>query len=391
MDLGRRASSSPSQLRRLRTTNVSALLGALVIGSWAPVTLLMDAPLVAANNAVGALLFCTVLLLNRAHKPSLASLALILVTHIECAVSLGLFGYGSGTALFYVVLIIAPYMMFASAVRWVAHLCAAMSGLAWIAATALRDELPRRVEVLGSHSHLLANTVLVVFAIIGLGWAIASVVERAEDDFVAETARSDALLLNVLPPSIAAELKQNPGAVIARRYDEVSVLFADLVGFTQLSAKTSAERTVELLNEVFTAFDAICDRAGVEKIRTIGDGYMAASGAPKPREDHALSLTRVAIEMRDYMDALETEEKLQIRIGINSGEAVAAIVGTSRFHYDLWGDAVNIAARMESMSEPGRIHIGPRTWELVHEQIPCEARGPLSVKGRGVMETWFVV
>ena len=201
---------------------------------------------------------------------------------------------------------------------------------------------------------------------------------------------ADKLLLNVLPPVVAERLKKEPNKAIADRYDQVTVLFADIVGFTPLSARLSAERTVELLNEIFTEFDAICDRAGVEKIRTIGDGYMAVAGTPIPRADHGQIMVRVAIEMCDYMSTKPVDEPLEVRIGINSGEAVAGIVGTSRFHFDLWGDAVNIAARMESLGEPGRIQIGEGTWSLVHEVIPCESRGKIPVKGKGEMETWFI-
>ena len=207
---------------------------------------------------------------------------------------------------------------------------------------------------------------------------------------VRERARADALLLNVLPPAVAERLKRAPDQAIADRYEQVTVLFADIVGFTPLSARVTAERTVELLNEIFSAFDAICDRAGVEKIRTIGDGYMAVAGAPTPREDHAEAMMRVAISMRDYMASGPVDEPLEVRIGINSGSAVAGIVGTTRFHFDLWGDAINVAARMEALGEPGRIHIAEGTWVLVRDVVPCESRGRIPVKGKGEMETWFV-
>jgi guanylate cyclase len=215
--------------------------------------------------------------------------------------------------------------------------------------------------------------------------------EAAMDALGKEQARSDGLLLNVLPAEIANVLKQD-GRVTAERFDSVTVLFADVVGFTQLSTELSPEEMVELLNEIFSYFDTLTAKYDVEKIRTIGDNYMVASGAPRRREDHAVALVNMALDMNDYLTDgdKQHDQRLKFRIGLNSGPAVAGIVGRQKFHYDLWGDAVNVASRMESHGEPGRVQIGESTFELVGGAFDCEARGQIEVKGKGAMSTWWV-
>ena len=196
----------------------------------------------------------------------------------------------------------------------------------------------------------------------------------------------------MLPAEIAKQLKAQPGKTIAEHFDEVTVLFADVVGFTPLSARLSPDVAVELLNEVFTAFDRFADRYEVEKIRTIGDGYMVAAGAPVRRSDHCDAIARMALDMRGWMRTrAETDSlRLQLRIGINSGAAVGAVIGTSRFHYDLWGDAINVAARMESLGEPGRIQVAKGAWDRLKSGFIFEPRGEIEVKGKGLMHTWFL-
>ncbi len=215
---------------------------------------------------------------------------------------------------------------------------------------------------------------------------------RTETQLRSEHARAERLLLNVLPAAIAEQLKAHPGKTIAEHFDEVTVLFADLVGFTPLSARLSPDAAVELLNEVFTAFDRFADRQEVEKIRTIGDGYMVAAGAPVRRDDHCDAIARMALDMRGWMRGRAEQDslRLQLRIGINSGAAVGAVVGTSKFHYDLWGDAINVAARMESLGEPGRIHVAKGAWDRLQNGYIFEPRGEIEVKGKGLMHTWFL-
>jgi adenylate cyclase len=206
-----------------------------------------------------------------------------------------------------------------------------------------------------------------------------------------ERSRSEKLLGNVLPAKIAARLKDGTENV-ADRFDSVSVLFADMVGSTVLATSLSPEEMVGLLNEVFTEFDAITIRHGVEKISTSGDNYLVAAGVPEVQPDHAVALVRVALEMCAYLDRRrsETGRDVAMRFGINTGPAVAGVVGQRNFHYDIWGDAVNTASRMESHGEPSRIQISEATYELVKDVFECEPRGEIDVKGKGLMRTWWV-
>jgi adenylate cyclase len=206
-----------------------------------------------------------------------------------------------------------------------------------------------------------------------------------------EQDKSETLLLNILPKEIAAILK-NENRIIADQYDEASVLFADMVGFTPLSAKLPPVEMVELLNEAFSFFDSLLDKYGLEKIRTIGDSYMVASGVPRGRPDHAGALVRMALEMRDYVSThtFQNGHHLSFRIGINSGSMVAGVIGRRKFVYDVWGDAVNVASRMESHGVPGQIQITSDTYDLIKDSFICKPRGVVSIKGKGDMKVWHV-
>ncbi len=206
-----------------------------------------------------------------------------------------------------------------------------------------------------------------------------------------EQEKSENLLLNILPKDIAAILK-NESRVIADSFEGASILFADVVNFTPMSAQMTAVELVELLNEVFTHFDALVEKHHLEKIKTIGDCYMVASGVPRPRADHAQALTRMALEMQAYVASREFHgRKLAFRIGINSGPVVAGVIGRKKFIYDLWGDAVNTASRMESHGSGGLTQITRATYELIKDEFVCEPRGTVNVKGKGEMEVWHVI
>ena len=203
-----------------------------------------------------------------------------------------------------------------------------------------------------------------------------------------ERQKSDKLLLNVLPAEIVPVMKAGK-TTFAERFDEVSILFADIVNSTPLAASMPAEEFVELLNRIFTIFDTLVAKYGVEKIRTIGDNYMVASGVPCPRQDHAHALLNLALE---FLTCLQTiHPPVSFRIGVNSGSAVAGVIGQEKFHYDLYGDAVNIASRMESHGVAGKIQVTQATYELVKEEFLCEQQGMVEVKGKGGMPTWFVL
>jgi adenylate cyclase len=207
-----------------------------------------------------------------------------------------------------------------------------------------------------------------------------------------EQAKAENLLLNILPKEIA-DLLKNENRTIADSYDGVSILFADLVGFTPLTASMAPVELVGLLNKVFSYFDTLVEKYSVEKIRTIGDNYMVASGVPRPRADHAQALAMMALDMREFIAQMEPVygRQIQFRIGINSGPVVGGVIGRKKFVYDIWGDAVNVASRMESHGVAGMIQITQNTYQLLQDDFLCEARGTIAIKGRGDMPTWFLV
>ncbi len=202
--------------------------------------------------------------------------------------------------------------------------------------------------------------------------------------------KSDELLLNILPSEVAEELKEK-GNTAAKQYDEVSILFTDFVHFTQTAEKLSPEKLVQELHECFTAFDNIIERNGLEKIKTIGDAYLAVCGLPVSNPDHAKNTVKAAMEIIDYINARKQHEKtFEIRIGIHSGSVVAGIVGVKKFAYDIWGDTVNTAARMEQNSEAGKVNISETTWHLVKDEFTCTHRGKIGAKGKGEIDMYFV-
>ncbi|HIK13528.1 MAG TPA: CHASE domain-containing protein [Oscillatoriaceae cyanobacterium M33_DOE_052] len=214
---------------------------------------------------------------------------------------------------------------------------------------------------------------------------------RYTAEIESERHKSEMLLLNILPEAIASRLKQDH-QTIAESFPEVTVLFADIVGFTQLSVRVSPTELVHLLNQVFSTFDRLSEKHGLEKIKTIGDAYMAVGGLPKPRPDHADAVAEMALEMQSEIARFNADNhtNLSIRIGINTGPVVAGVIGKKKFIYDLWGDAVNTASRMESHGLPDAIHVTDSTYQLLQEKFILEARGIIQIKGKGEMATYLL-
>ena len=215
--------------------------------------------------------------------------------------------------------------------------------------------------------------------------------KKMESALRKERNKTENLLLNLLPEPIADRLKDEPG-VIADKFEKATILFADLVNFTHISTTMSATKLVYLLNEIFSSFDELTEKHGLEKIKTIGDAYMVAGGIPIVRPDHAEASAEMALDMLVAIDELNVklEATFDLRIGINSGPVVAGVIGTKKFIYDLWGNAVNTASRMESHGVPGRIQVSIYTYELLRDKYEFEERGLIEIKGQGEMRTYFL-
>ncbi len=219
-------------------------------------------------------------------------------------------------------------------------------------------------------------------------------IRKTKDIIEQERNRSDSLLLNILPEETALELKEN-GKVLAKKFESVTVLFTDFEGFTNFAEKLSPEKLVESVDFYFSKFDDIMEKYDLEKIKTVGDSYMCAGGLPFPTEDHAQKMVQAAFEMAAFVKEAKNingndQTRFDIRIGINTGPVVAGVVGTKKFSYDIWGDAVNIASRMESNSEPGKINVSENTYEIIKDTFNCEYRGKIKAKNRGMMKMYFV-
>lgn len=244
------------------------------------------------------------------------------------------------------------------------------------------------------HSNHFSPGLISAFYVLNIGM-FASIVFLLFYYFMGEVNRlqnkTDSLLLNILPAKITALLKEN-SQIIADQHPEASILFADIVGFTPLAASLEPVALVRLLNEVFSHFDSQVEELGLEKIKTIGDCYMVAAGVPQPCADHAERLVRLALRLRDFVaDQKIAGQRIAFRMGINSGPVVAGVIGRKKFIYDLWGDAVNVASRMESGGRGGMIQITATTYALIRDKFDCRALGQVHVKGKGPMETWEVL
>jgi guanylate cyclase len=341
---------------------------------------------VAAINALVVALFIP-LLVALQWKPRLFSLWVQLLLGIILLVSIPLAALQGGLvasgidSIFTVAIVVMILILFGirRAVLWF---------VAFLVVVALTLLIPTWVDPLypGETPEAEIAFNLVAFGLVMLLAMIYFV--RQRDRFQKE---SDDLLHNILPDEVAMRLKADE-ALIADDYESASVLFADMVGFTPMSAQMTPPQLIELLNDVFASFDAFVEELGLEKIRTVGDEYMVAAGVPTARPDHAQAIAELALRIRDHTAATQFDgHDITLRIGINSGPLVAGVVGTHKFSYDLWGDVVNVASRMESEGIPGSIQVTKATYELIRDQFVCEPRGVIAVKGKGDMNTYLLV
>jgi class 3 adenylate cyclase len=220
---------------------------------------------------------------------------------------------------------------------------------------------------------------------------VESELKKRTKELEAEKIKTDELLHNIFPSEIVRELKLK-GSVSPKHYDSVSILFTDFDNFTSLASQLSAKKLVKELNAIFTGFDSVLNKYNLEKLKTIGDSYMVAGGLPNETSDHAVKITQAAVEIQEIVKRANNESQFncRMRVGINSGPCVAGIVGIKKYTYDVWGDTVNIAKRLETQCEPGRINISQATYDLVKNYFNCEYRGSIEAKGKGEIDMYFI-
>ena len=334
-----------------------------------------------------------VLRLNHQGYYRLATPLLLAVGNLHIASIAWILGADAGVHFFLVAAAMSPFLYYSPNEMRSALFFSTFSFLLYLAleiSFALGEplyRLPSLFERFSYVSTFIANFIAVVV----FTYYLYQGNRRAEAALDVERERSDQLLLNILPSLIAERLKQGESP-IADYSENVSILFADIVGFTPLSSSLTAQESVQLLDALFTRFDAEVARLDLEKIRTIGDGYFVAAGVPRPRSDHALAMAQLALNLARVVETFDSPHAshLQVRIGISSGSVVAGVIGARKIQYDLWGDTVNIASRMESHGSAGKIQISAATYELIQHDFRCSPRGEVEIKGKGMMPTWFL-
>jgi adenylate cyclase len=392
--IGRDPTMRPSEARYVVLTNIVSVLGAVFTLGFAPVLLLSGSIIYPGLQLAYALGYLPPLWLNHRRMHTAATTWLVLGSHLLVVSQVLVEGRGFGVHLFFMLHAMLPFMVFAPRHdRWMFAL-SALAGLDMILVVVLGDRIPRLGPMISTDREVVLRPILLggLFATLA---ACAHYARRAtliaEERLDQAHERTESLLLNILPASIALRLKTH-GGTIADGFANVTVLFADIVGFTKMSAHLEPARVVAILNELFCSFDDLAGRFGLEKIKTVGDCYMVAGGLPEPRADHADAVAAMGLAMLEVVRELNTQrgEALEIRVGIHSGPVVAGVIGKRKFIYDMWGDTVNTASRMESCGVPGAIQVSDECRRLLDGKFHLTRRGAIDVKGKGVMETWLL-
>jgi adenylate cyclase len=382
--------------RRLRAVNIAAWIAATLAAFFAVFRLLDPAPGMFVRGLINAAIAAALAFLPLLHRVSPLAAPLVFVAFAFATIFRTSYqvGTGGGAYMYYLTATaLAVLLIGTEHVVLTAAIGAVAAGLVVL----LHIVTPHNTGLVSPGSQFWGNFVTNVVVNTALLFTVMFYafrqVARAEEAAEREHQRSEGLLANILPPRIAERLKDRAGAEIADAYPAASILFADMAGFTARASDTTPEELVRFLNEVFSKLDALVERHGLEKIKTTGDAYMVVSGVPQPRPDHAAALAELALDMRDALDGLVDPKgrPVPVRIGIASGPVVAGVVGTRKFFYDVWGDAVNTAARMESTGEAGKIQVAMQTHELLADRFDLEERGTVEVKGKGPMQTWFLI
>jgi len=383
----------PSEARYVVLTNIVAVLGVVFTLGFAPVLVLSREPIYPVLQVGYALGYLPVLWLNHRRHHVAATTWLLLGSHLLVVSQVLVEGRGFDVHLFFMLHAMLPFLVFAPRHDRLMFTLSALAGLDLIVVVALGN-LPQLGPVIADDRQVIIRPILLggLFATLAVcAYYARRATLIAEERLDRAHERSEELLLNILPATIAGRLKAS-GGTIADGFAEVTVLFADIVGFTTMSAKLEPGRVVAMLNELFCSFDDLADQLGLEKIKTIGDCYMVAGGLPAPRHDHADAVASMGFAMLRAVREFNARrgESLAIRVGIHSGPVVAGVIGKRKFVYDMWGDTVNTASRMESHGVPNAIHITDDCRRQLGNKFHFTSRGTMEIKGKGAMETWLI-
>lgn len=381
--------------RRLRVLNLATLLAAVLticFGLGFGLVTGLGLRRVAVTYLLPALVFALVPLLHRFGEFA-APMTFIGCTYVTIFVICWSVGTGSGLQFYF--LVTAPLVVLLLGVEHIV-LAGTVTAIGAALAVTLQVVVPHDTGVRPAWAVTLNFAFALVAAcamVVATVWYALREMSRAEEVIELEYQRSESLLANILPASIAEQLKDPDTDVIADKYDDASILFADIAGFTQRASATNPADLVQFLNHFYTDLDRLVDHHGLEKIKTSGDSYMVVSGVPTSRPDHLEALANLALDIADTVANLPdpNDRPVPLRIGLGAGPVVAGVVGARRFFYDVWGDAVNVASRMESTDHEGRIQVPQDVYERLKDDFIFEERGDVNVKGKGVMHTWYLV
>jgi adenylate cyclase len=380
--------------RHLRVLTVTTRIGAAISIFFGVQGLIVgqDVVWIGMVNLASGAIFLLIPLLYRFGE-LVAPLVFFFVAYASITVVCWHLGTGSGMPLYY--LLAATLMVL---ILGVDHLVLASALAALGGATVITLEIlvpyNRGVQPDWAFRSGFILTVVSAFVmVVAVAWYALRETRRARLAMEAEYERSERLLTNILPATIAQRLKDPSRNIIADKYDDASILFADIAGYTKRASDTTPSDLVRFLDRLYTDLDALVDRHGLEKVKTSGDSYMVVSGVPEPRDDHIEALACLALDMADAVADLKDPQgrEVPLRIGLAAGPVVAGVVGARKFFYDVWGDAVNVAARMETTDVEGRIQVPQDVYERLNHAFLLEERGKVDVKGKGVMHTWYLV
>ena len=382
-----------SAASRLRVLKIAAWIGTFVSAAFGIWQLTWDGGWhLGIVNLGTAVIFLLIPLLSRLGE-LVAPLTFFFVAYVSLSVVCWHIGTGSGLQFYFLVAASLVVLVLGIERIVLASILTAL-GVAGVIALEMfvpndRGLQPAWTVTVGFVSSAIFAAVIAVATV----WYTLREVQRAERAMEAEYQRSEALLANILPATIAQRLKDPSRNIIADKYEDASILFADIAGYTKRASDTTPTDLVRFLDRLYTDLDALVDRHGLEKVKTSGDSYMVVSGVPQPRPDHVEALASLALDMADAVADLKDPQgrAVPLRIGLAAGPVVAGVVGSRKFFYDVWGDAVNVAARMETTDVEGRIQVPQNVYERLSHAFLLEERGDVDIKGKGVMHTWYLV